>query len=46
MVLIVLAIDLSAEVKEKYETYKSRTFSQSFHKFTIELCLNYDCFSR
>lgn len=38
--------DLSPEVREKYETYRNRTFSQSFHKFTNENCLTFDSYTR
>jgi len=34
--------EMSEEIRHKYEIYRNRTFSQSFHKFTIDLCLNFD----
>ncbi|XP_054162719.1 STE20-related kinase adapter protein alpha-like [Oppia nitens] len=34
--------EMSEEIRHKYEIYKNRTFSPSFHKFTIDCCLNFD----
>ncbi|KAH9410408.1 hypothetical protein TYRP_010168 [Tyrophagus putrescentiae] len=38
--------DLTPDVREKYNLYRGRTFSSSFHKFTKENCLHFDSYSR
>ncbi len=37
---------MSPEIRQKYDIYRNRTFSASFHRFTIDLCLNFDPFER
>ena len=41
-----LLADLTPDVREKYNLYRGRTFSSSFHKFTKENCLHFDSYSR
>lgn len=38
--------DLPPKILEKYNLYRNRTFSSSFHTFTINRCLHFDTSSR